>query len=168
MCQYIFTLKNKTFTMVTSHSWLRKRSNYRGPTCINNPWKEPILTEAELLSSETMQSHSKWALGSFFTYIYNFSQLLCFSQQDPTKNWPTLHVLCYIINWISVIMNPIIYVATQEKYRVAIRLLWNRVRYFNDPAKASAMAFHLEARRSSAPSKVGLRSSVSENAWKET
>ena len=41
MCQYISTLKNKTFTMVTSHPWLRKRSNFvmrRGPTCINHPW----------------------------------------------------------------------------------------------------------------------------------
>ena len=40
MCQYISTLKNKTFTLVTSHPWLRKRSNFvmrRGPTCINHP-----------------------------------------------------------------------------------------------------------------------------------
>ena len=40
ICQYISTLKNKTFTMVTSHPWLRKRSNFvmrRGPTCINHP-----------------------------------------------------------------------------------------------------------------------------------
>ena len=35
------------------------------------------------------------------------------------------HVFTYILNWTSVVMNPAIYVGTQEKYRIALRLLFS-------------------------------------------
>ena len=53
-------------------------------------------------------------------------------QFDSQKDKPSLHVLTYVINWSSVVMNPIIYVATQSKYRVAIKILCLRIRYHED------------------------------------
>ena len=56
-------------------------------------------------------------------------------QFDEEYEEPTAHVLCYIINWLSVIMNPVIYVVTNGKYRVAVLLLYKRVRFFQNPQK---------------------------------
>ena len=66
---------------------------------------------------------------------YYYSLLHCKSkcvilhppQVDGRKMHPGLHVFCYILNWSSVMMNPVIYVATQSSYRMAIRSLWIRV-----------------------------------------
>ena len=52
-----------------------------------------------------------------------------YPQVDGKKMHPELHVFCYILNWSSVMMNPVIYVATQSSYRLAIRSLWIRVSY---------------------------------------
>ena len=40
---------------------------------------------------------------------------------DEDLNKPGLHVMFYVLNWISVVMNPIIYFFTQERYRDAFR-----------------------------------------------
>jgi len=58
-----------------------------------------------------------------------------FFQFDEDYERPTAHVLCYIINWLSVIVNPVIYVVTNGKYRLAVCLLYKRVRFFKNPQK---------------------------------
>ena len=40
---------------------------------------------------------------------------------DEDLNKPGLHVMFYVLNWISVVMNPVIYFFTQERYRDAFR-----------------------------------------------
>jgi len=64
---------------------------------------------------------------------------------DDEKEFPTLHVLCYIINWSSVVMNPAIYVATQPKYRMAIKMLVIRIRYLTQPEEARRLVIQLES-----------------------
>ena len=64
---------------------------------------------------------------------------------DDEKDFPGLHVLCYIINWSSVVMNPAIYVATQPKYRMAIKILLIRIRYLSQPEEARRLVFQLES-----------------------
>ena len=59
--------------------------------------------------------------------------------------FPTLHVLCYIINWLSVVMNPAIYVATQPMYRMAIKMLVIRIRYLTQPEEARRLLIQLES-----------------------
>lgn len=46
---------------------------------------------------------------------------------DNDIYYPTLHVASYIVNWLAVIMNPTIYVATQERYRHAFKYLIGHV-----------------------------------------
>ena len=81
--------------------------------------------------------YSKW----IFSYIdvHNFFKI------DDEKDFPSLHVLCYIINWSSVVMNPAIYVATQPKYRMAIKMLVIRIRYLTQPEEARRLLIQLES-----------------------
>ena len=58
-----------------------------------------------------------------------------FFQIDKNYEYPKLHVLCYIINWFAVLINPIIYVMTQERYRVAIIMLFKRMVTWKDPQR---------------------------------
>ena len=44
-------------------------------------------------------------------------------QFDRCYEYPGLRIFFYIINWGSVVLNPIIYVAFQESYQTAIREL---------------------------------------------
>ena len=42
-------------------------------------------------------------------------------QLDKCYKHPVLHILSYIINWSSVVINPIIYVVSQKKYQDALK-----------------------------------------------
>lgn len=57
-------------------------------------------------------------------FLPSSSWFLFLLQLDDDYQFPTSHILSYIINWLSVIVNPIIYVATQKRYQEAIRLLF--------------------------------------------
>ena len=39
-------------------------------------------------------------------------------QLDKCYTYPTMHVVAYIINWATVVINPIIYCVSQKKYQV--------------------------------------------------
>ena len=56
-------------------------------------------------------------------------------QVNSELDYPTLHPFCYIINWASVIVNPAIYVATQSRYKFALRTLIIRLLHINNPRK---------------------------------
>ncbi len=49
--------------------------------------------------------------------------------------YPSAHVACYVINWLSVIADPTIYAATQERYRYALKLLYLRVKFIGRPER---------------------------------
>ena len=48
-------------------------------------------------------------------------------QLDQCYEHPVIHVLCYIINWSSVVINPIIYVVSQKKYQDALKYTKNAI-----------------------------------------
>ena len=48
-------------------------------------------------------------------------------QLDKCYNHPVLHILSYIINWSSVVINPITYVVTQKKYQDALKYTKNAI-----------------------------------------
>lgn len=66
-----------------------------------------------------------------------------------------MHVLSYILNWSSVVLNPLIYVATQERYRQAVRYL---IQGFA-PAAKRTQSFALNRQKQDS----AFRSSVSED-----
>ena len=39
-------------------------------------------------------------------------------QSDKRYKNPTLHIIAYVINWATVVINPIVYVVSQKKYKV--------------------------------------------------
>merc|ERR1712172_31432 len=57
------------------------------------------------------------------TYIPSFLVKLLDKCYDHTE----LHILSYIINWSSVVINPIIYVVTQKKYQDALKYTKNAI-----------------------------------------
>ena len=77
--------------------------------------------------------------------IFSYIDVHNFFKIDDEKYIPSLHVLCYIINWSSVVMNPAIYVATQPKYRMAIKMLVIRIRYLTQPEEARRLVIQLES-----------------------
>ncbi len=38
-------------------------------------------------------------------------------QFDDDIEYPVAHMAAYVVNWVSVIANPLIYVTSQERYR---------------------------------------------------
>ena len=46
-------------------------------------------------------------------------------QFDKCYKHPVIHILSYIINWSSVVINPIIYVVSQKKYQDALKYTKN-------------------------------------------
>merc|ERR1712029_1107950 len=64
----------------------------------------------------------------FFTFLLTYIPSFVVKWFDDDYELPTAHVICYIINWLSVIMNPLIYVVTQERYRIAYKHLWCKIR----------------------------------------
>ena len=83
---------------------------------------------------------TKWyCLVPIFSYQCSFFKI------DDEIDFPTLHVLCYIINWSSVVMNPAIYVATQPKYRMAIKMLVIRIQYLTQPEEARRLVIQLDS-----------------------
>lgn len=82
---------------------------------------------------EREQRLTKMMLIIFACFLMTYLPSFFVKYLDRNKKYPTYHVLCYIINWLSVIMNPAIYVATQEKYRYAICLLFTRIRLWRQP-----------------------------------
>jgi len=61
-------------------------------------------------------------IGFCLTYLPSFLTTMI----DPHKFHPLCHILSYIILWASPIINPIIYIVTQKRYRTAFaKLLTN-------------------------------------------
>jgi len=71
----------------------------------------------------------------FVCFMLTYLPAFVVKRFDEDYERPTAHVLCYIINWLSVIVNPVIYVVTNGKYRLAVCLLYKRVRFFKNPQK---------------------------------
>ena len=84
-----------------------------------------------------------------YKLIFSASQFL-----DPNYCHPSIHVACYVINWLSVIADPIIYAATQERYRFALKLLYLRVKFITRPERYNQEfrrpSYHLSQIRSNA------------------
>merc|ERR1712018_1029681 len=60
-------------------------------------------------------------LGAIFVlFIVTYLPSLLVKSLDKCYDHPVLHILSYIINWSSVVINPIIYVVSQKKYQDAI------------------------------------------------
>ncbi len=52
--------------------------------------------------------------------IYLFSPLSHLGEHqqfDDDIEYPVAHMAAYVVNWVSVIANPLIYVTSQERYR---------------------------------------------------
>ena len=49
-------------------------------------------------------------------------------QLDKCYDHTELHILSYIINWSSVVINPIIYVVSQKKYQDALKYTKNAIK----------------------------------------
>lgn len=84
---------------------------------------------------------------------------------DKDINHGSVHIFFYILNWSSVLVNPIIYAATQKRYRDAYRYLFDSTfgRVMGDEMSSRgngtvSMGMRRRYRRGSV-----LRSSVSEN-----
>ena len=58
----------------------------------------------------------------FIVFLVTYLPNSIIKQFDDDYNYPKIHVICYIINWIAVVINPVIYLASQEHYRVALAL----------------------------------------------
>ena len=58
----------------------------------------------------------------FIVFLVTYLPSSIIKQFDDDYNYPKIHVICYIINWIAVVINPVIYLASQEHYRVALAL----------------------------------------------
>ena len=56
---------------------------------------------------------------------------LYYFQYDFCHKRPFLHVLAYVINWTSVVVNPVIYVVMQRSYQVCITLFLNKFQNFS-------------------------------------
>ena len=59
--------------------------------------------------------------------ILSFKLNLYYFQYDFCHKRPFLHVLAYVINWTSVVVNPVIYVVMQTMYQVCLRPLFSKV-----------------------------------------
>ena len=44
-------------------------------------------------------------------------------QFDKCYNHETIHIMAYVINWASVVINPILYVVSQKKYKVRQKII---------------------------------------------
>ena len=63
---------------------------------------------------------------NFDHYLFKVYWNIFQFQIDPHKFHPLCHILSYIILWASPIINPIIYIVTQKRYRTAFaKLLTN-------------------------------------------
>ena len=58
----------------------------------------------------------------FIVFLVTYLPSSIIKQFDDDYNYPKIHVICYIINWIAVVINPVIYLVSQEHYRVALAL----------------------------------------------
>ena len=66
----------------------------------------------------------------FYLSLFFFITLLCV-KNDPCYTKPHLHVFAYVINWTSVVVNPVIYVVMQRSYQVSITLFLNKFQNFS-------------------------------------
>ena len=60
-------------------------------------------------------------LPNFLISLYYY-----YFQFDKEYNYPLTHVIFYIVNWVAVLINPLIYVATNKTYKKAICLLFKK------------------------------------------
>eukprot|EP00095_Tigriopus_kingsejongensis_P007204 maker-scaffold192_size271026-snap-gene-1.21 protein:Tk07204 transcript:maker-scaffold192_size271026-snap-gene-1.21-mRNA-1 annotation:"gustatory receptor trehalose 1" len=70
------------------------------------------------------QRLTKMMLFIFGCFLLTYLPGVGIKVMDKSLHYPSLHVASYIVNWLSVIMNPTIYVATQERYRQAFQYLF--------------------------------------------
>ena len=104
-------------------------------------------------------------------FIFYYYLLFCFIyihiQIDKTAstNMPLAYIMCNIIAWSSVIIDPIIYIIVHQKYRNAIEELITRILHFRQPRRIGILA-QLEIMVSnqvqSVSRSVSRRSSVSD------
>ena len=69
-------------------------------------------------------------LFKFYLSLFFFITLPCV-KNDPCYTKPHLHVFAYVINWTSVVVNPVIYVVMQRSYQVSITLFLNKFQNFS-------------------------------------
>ena len=50
-------------------------------------------------------------------------------QVDPQKDHPHFHIMSYMAYWSTPVINPIIYISTQRRYRDAFIELLGQIRY---------------------------------------
>lgn len=78
---------------------------------------------------EREQKLAKMMLIIFTFFVLSFMPYyLAKTVIDPHLCNPSIHAACDVFLWSSVIANPIIYVVTQERYRDAIKLLYQSIK----------------------------------------
>ena len=62
----------------------------------------------------------------YVLFLVTYLPTLLVRMFDKDMKHTTLHILTYVINWASVVINPIVYVVSQRKYQVGNRciLFW--------------------------------------------
>ncbi|XP_040576322.1 protein trapped in endoderm-1 [Lepeophtheirus salmonis] len=72
------------------------------------------------------QKLTKMMCTIFFCFALSYFPAAIIKVFDGDETMPHLHIITYIVNWLTVIMNPVIYVISNDKYRLAIHFLFQR------------------------------------------
>lgn len=85
------------------------------------------------ISTSASQTETRFIamLGLIFAvFVVTFLPGYLVKQMDKCVNKSGLHVFCYILNWCSVWINPVIYVVSQSNYQAAIKDLFEKLNCF--------------------------------------
>ena len=75
--------------------------------------------------------------GIFVFFILTYMPSVIVKTVDKCYYHSNWHAVSYVINWASVVINPIIYVVSQQKYQEAIMYLWHSIRklFIQEPSQ---------------------------------
>ncbi|XP_037072419.1 G-protein coupled receptor moody-like [Pollicipes pollicipes] len=82
---------------------------------------------------------TKMSLAVFLTFVVCYLPITLAKVKDPTVRYPGVHILGYILVYLSACINPIIYVTMSKQYRQAYKtvLFCRRPRLFSESSSQS-------------------------------
>lgn len=96
------------------NSFYRPRTTLRSGSRTNREKEDGRLTKLMLII--------------FICFVLCFLPLMLVNVFDDNTAYPTLHVLASILAWLSSVINPFIYAASNRQYRSAYKKLFNNVK----------------------------------------
>merc|ERR1712066_56543 len=76
----------------------------------------------------------------FVVFTLSYIPFVIINKFDPCYTMPYFHILAYVINWTSVVINPVIYVITQRSYQDALDNLFRTIKTCSFPPKNPNMS----------------------------